>query len=241
MSEINRNEVITFDELNHRYYINGVEVKRSVTQLVEEFFPRFDSDKVIRKMKTTGKYQGMTPEKIKSYWNELKEAATREGTRLHRSIELFYKSNSDNDPSPEFKYFKDFHNTFINDTYKPYKSEWQVFSDGYEVAGTIDMVYKSINKNDEYIIVDWKRSKQIKKDNPYECGFEPFHDLPNTNFYRYSVQLNLYKYIVERFYGLRIAHMYIVCLHPNNETYLREEIEDYKDRIQKVFAMLRDK
>ena len=68
-------------------------------------------------------------------------------------------------------------------------------------------------------IYDWKRCKQIE--------YEPFSKhcyaktpclahLPDTNFWHYSLQLNLYKFILESKYGKRVSKMSLVCLHPDN-------------------------
>ena len=54
------------------------------------------------------------------------------------------------------------------------------------------------------------------------------------NFWHYSMQLNIYRGILERKYGKKISGLYLVCLHPNNMNksydvevpFLDKEIED---------------
>ena len=46
----------------------------------------------------------------------------------------------------------DIYNAFSND------AEKMIFSDKYNVAGTIDCLFKKENK-EEYVMLDWKRSK----------------------------------------------------------------------------------
>ena len=43
-------EKITFDEKTHTYTLNGKPVKYSVTQIIEEFFEKFDGPVVVKKM-----------------------------------------------------------------------------------------------------------------------------------------------------------------------------------------------
>ena len=41
--------------------------------------------------------------------------------------------------------------------------------------------------------------------------------IEDTNFNHYSLQLNLYKYILEKKYKKKVKKMYLVCLHPENK------------------------
>ena len=44
----------------------------------------------------------------------------------------------------------------------------------------------------------------------------PLGRLSDCQGNHYRVQLNLYKWMLERYYGARVAAMFIVCLHPDN-------------------------
>ena len=62
--------------------------------------------------------------------------------------------------------------------------------------------------------------------------------LADINFFiHYSLQLNAYKYILEKNYDLKVSNMFIVCLHPENknENYLLYPIKDMKNEIQNIF------
>ena len=50
--------------------------------------------------------------------------------------------------------------------------------------------------------------------------------MPNSNFWHYSIQLNMYKTILETKYGKKVTGLYLVRLHPNNvyKTYERIEV-----------------
>jgi hypothetical protein len=88
-------------------------------------------------------------------------------------------------------------------------------------------------------LYDWKRCKEIKKKNDFgewalpEC----INHLPDTNFWHYALQLNIYKAILERKYDQPIEGMYLVILHPNQASYQRLEVPDLSDEITELFKL----
>ena len=62
-------------------------------------------------------------------------------------------------------------------------------------------VYKIVFKDKEgkYYVCDWKRSKEIKENNLYEEGNYPLSHIPNANYWHYTLQLNIYKRIIEKY------------------------------------------
>ena len=92
-----------------------------------------------------------------------------------------------------------------------------VWHDELRFAGSIDMVYE--NPDGTLSIYDWKRSKEIKKTDPWVkfSHTECIDHLPDTNFWHYSLQLNTYKAILEAKYNKKVTDLYLVCLHPNNK------------------------
>ena len=95
-------------------------------------------------------------------------------------------------------------------------------------------------QNGEYIIYDWKRSEKIiengmpVKINKYgEKGNHPLEHLDNTPYYHYALQLSLYKYILEKNYGIKISDLRLGIFHPTYNKpyvlrmpYLEKEIND---------------
>ena len=59
------------------------------------------------------------------------------------------------------------------------------------------------------MIYDWKRSKEIKKTDRFMkfATTECIDDIPDTNFWHYSLQLNTYKALLEKCYGKKVTHM----------------------------------
>ena len=139
----------------------------------------------------------------------------------------------------EWSYFKNFWKDGSEDLV-PYRSEWEVWSEEHKLAGSIDMIlYRK--SDDSYVIYDWKRSKEIKKENNFGNGFGPVAHLPDANYWHYTLQLNVYRWFLETFYGLRISDMYIVIFHPDNENYKRFRLNRLDDEVKEmVEARLRE-
>ena len=56
----------------------------------------------------------------------------------------------------------------------------------------------------------------------FESGFNNYatttciSHLPDTNFWHYALQLNMYKTILEHKYGKTVVGLFLVCMHPDN-------------------------
>ncbi|CAH6419762.1 Hypothetical protein HVR_LOCUS840 [uncultured virus] len=228
LSKINhhpRDDNITFQEENHEYTILGMPNKPiSVTTLIHEYFPKFNANFVITKMMSAprwrqSKYFGRDKESIKDEWEKSGEDAARQGTIMHKGIEDFLNDISTIEPDTrEFALFKTFWTDFLLQypTLKPYRTEWLVYDEDVGVAGSIDCVMCS---GDKLVILDWKRSKEIKTENKYERGIGPFGNLQNCNYHHYTLQLNFYRHILENKYGKEVIFMMLVILHPNQQSY----------------------
>jgi ATP-dependent exoDNAse (exonuclease V) beta subunit len=123
----------------------------------------------------------------------------------------------------EWKYFINF--VRDNPTLKPYRTEWMIYDEDVKLAGSIDMVYE--NEDGTLSIYDWKRCKEIAYENYGKCMKTPcIQHLPDTNFWHYSLQLNMYKTILETKYNKKVVGLFLLCLHPDNayKTYDRIEV-----------------
>lgn len=249
LKDLNRHindDHITFDEIPHIYYVDGEAYKLSVTKFIHNYFPQFNSDKVIDKMMSSvnwekSEYFGKTKSEIKELWKKNGQIASAEGTKLHKSIENFYNQiYEEKNESKEFEYFLHFHNNFIKDKKIPYRTEWEIYDVDLKLAGSIDILYKDINE-DVFDICDWKRCKEIKDSNPFEAAFPPIEHLPNCNKWQYSLQLNTYKYILEKNYKIKIRDMFLVCLHPMKQNYILIKVPDLSDELETIIINERAK
>lgn len=102
----------------------------------------------------------------------------------------------------------------------PYRTEWTVYHEELQLAGSIDMVYEL--EDGSLAIYDWKRSKEIIKNSPYNktAITKCISHIPDTNYWHYTLQLNIYKMILETKYNKHVSRLCLVILHPNNENYM---------------------
>jgi len=238
----------------------------SVTTWNHSHFEQFDADAVISKMMTSKnwatnvKYRGKTTDQIKAEWDSNRDQAAAAGTEMHAAIELFYNrisiSSSSSSSSqreiqfqdytatamPEFSYFANFYRTFCK-MLRPYRTEWTVFHEESRLSGSIDMVFENLDMetgepSGTYSIYDWKRCKEITRNSSFnKWSTTPgLEHLPDTNYWHYCLQLNLYKYILQEKYGKKVSDMYLVCLHPDNANrdYQRIKVVDLQPEISTI-------
>jgi hypothetical protein len=207
---------------------------------------------------TNVKYKGQTRDQIKAGWDSNRDQAAAAGTEMHAAIELFYNraavtAVTDDAPDApgtpginpdtlEFRYFLNFVHTFHdkNKTLSAYRTEWTVFHEEARISGSIDMVFENLDPetgapNGTYSIYDWKRSKEITRHSAFnKWAVTPgLEHLPDTNFWHYSLQLNVYKYILQEKYGKTVTDLYLVCLHPDNSNrdYQRIKVADLQSEV----------
>jgi len=235
-----KDEFISFREFDdngnniHEYRIENIDKKpTSVTTLIHKFFPSFNSDKVIDKMMKSkkwesSKYYNMSKKEIKELWEKNGKDASSQGTQMHEDIERYFNNEPIKNPnSIEFNYFLVFWNEFKKTypTFNPYRTEWLVYDIDYLISGSIDFVLCDSKNN--FILIDWKRSKEIKTENPWENGFSPLSHLENCNYNHYMLQLNIYRHILETQYNKRVIGMFVAVFHPINPHFLIYHMPHY--------------
>ena len=238
-----RDAHISFDEGPHIYTIDGDSDYMSVTSWNSTHFPKFDADSVISKMMNSPRwpkspYFGMTREEIKMKWNNDSIEASEAGTKMHYNIECFYNGmDVEDDGSLEWKYFSEF-NEAVGNELTPYRTEWMVWDKEIRLAGSVDMLFE--NPDGTLQMYDWKRSKKVVKENKWASAIvDCISHLPDANFWKYSLQLNTYKWILEKNYGKKISNMFLVWLHPNNpgNSYLRYEVDSLPKEMEDLVKL----
>jgi hypothetical protein len=129
---------------------------------------------------------------------------------------------------PEWNYFCAYQRTH-GATFEPFRTEWLVFDEEHKVAGSIDMVYKKADGT--LAIYDWKRAEEIKTENTFQSGLGPVNHLPDTNYWHYSLQLNVYRYILQKHYGYIVSELALVVLHPTNSSWRVAKVNMMDDEV----------
>ena len=223
-----RNRNIALIEETHEYTLSTQpnHIFTSVTTFIEQFFEGFDAPRVAKKLiNNYTKYAGRTVESLIADW----DAAADHGTKVHHEIEQWIKDGVD---PIDIKAIngKDWLQHYKLKSDIDILSEVIVYSTELSIAGTVDILAKD-NSTGLYEIIDWKTSKKIemvsygKKMGTHEIT----KNIMDCNFYHYSLQLSLYRYILETYYGLKIHNQLIAQLHDDGVNahvapYMKDEI-----------------
>ncbi len=232
-NEINKHERdarLQFDAENHVYSING-QVFKSVTNLVSECFAQFDADYWSQR-KAPG--MGMKPEALKEMWKRKGEEAANLGTLMHANIEKYYLGLpcAASDTSALFSGFVSEH------TLKPYRTEWAIYDEDSRIAGTLDFLDY---QNGVFKIYDWKRSNKIIQNGVPEkvsrwkkCAFAPISHIHDTTYWHYALQQSIYRFILEKNYGIVVSESNLVVLHPDYNRHHVVEVPYLRAEVMKL-------
>ena len=219
-------ENIAFEDETHKYHhpkdTTGNADYISVTTIIDRFFP-FDMDRFIQ---TKAKREERTEEDVLEEFRKNRDEAAEQGTFMHEQIEFFLKGEPYDADSKEFTMFKQFYKEIVvAKGFEFVEAEKKILLDAFNVAGTVDALFKKPNK-EEYLIVDWKRSKKLVVDgHPKKYGFgsatSELSHVDNSSYYKYALQQNMYKYILETEYDMPISSMNLIVLHENYDEYHR--------------------
>ena len=195
---------IEFFEDSHKYisYINGQEISYiSGTQFLHRFFPPFDPNDEIAKR--CAAKEGVTLEEIKEKWAKAGREASALGTRVHECCEDIELGRKELRNTPQDAREERMFNNAVNMAKRFYNQldilgvEKIVFSPSLRIAGTIDLLARS-RKDGCYVIIDHKSNKSIDMEDKWnKFAYEPISHLHDINGVHYSLQLNLYQYLLK--------------------------------------------
>lgn len=254
-----RDERIRFEEATHTYYVDGAPLDASVSAVVHDAFPAFNAQATVDRLYGAwlankqsryfplinylkfmeGMDDGRAKQAICDLWTANGKAASGYGTDMHKFIELHL--NQEPLPAvlpPEFAQYQAWQADHAC-TWAPYRTEFSIFSEKHMIGGQIDSLW--VDADGSIIMVDWKISQDITKENRYrEFGHPPLGDLGNTNFYHYSLQQSTYAWILAEEYGIKVSKMLLVQMHKSKPGYIVHECMDLTPRVDEVLARFRE-
>jgi len=235
-----RDQRIRFYPEPHIYTIDNTPAP-SASTVISNFFPAFDAYGAAINLGRNNPLYGLPVDEIVKTWNTKGKKAADEGTFLHEQIEKYYLDENYEQPE-EFIHFENFVQDHLH--LKPYRSEWRVFDEKYHIAGTIDMISKN---GHGFEIYDWKRSQKIIDpyaeepitiDNWGKVGVGKLDHIFDTSYNRYCLQQSLYKYILEKNYGIKVSEMYLVVLHPDYDQYYKISVPYMHEETEYILRTL---
>ena len=247
-------EVLLDGEMEPRYHLYIVDGDPnsyiSSTTFIHSFFEHFDADAVISNMMRgrnwqTSPYFGMTPDQIKNQWEENRDQAARKGTAMHLNLEHFYNGIPVDTEFLSTKEWEQFQRYLQKHRYidtdgkeydlQPHLTEAVIFDEEHKVTGSVDWLGIDPKRPGYLILKDWKRSKEIKWYG-FKRGQEPLTHLYDCNGMHYTLQASLYRWILERNYGVKISGMFLVRFHPDADDFEEIRVGYLKDEIEAMMA-----
>ena len=151
---------------------------------------------------------------IKAMWQAMGKEAANRGTWMHLQFEFWLNGAEVTEETAEMRMFFKFLRSLNGLT--AYRTEWAIYGEEERLAGTIDFVAK--DSNGRLVLFDWKRTKQITQRyfKSYHQMHEPLEHIADCVGLHYRLQLNCYKYLLQKYYGFEVSDLYVVCTHPDN-------------------------
>ena len=230
---------------------NEKEISISVTSLIDEYTNFFDKEKIAEQKAIK---EGISKEKLLEKWEKDNKFARIKGTVTHAYNEYLWKNEKyDYDKEEIIREFgsdliepvwnkltkicDSFHDKY-KDSLIPIGLEQIIGSVEYDIAGTIDFLAYS-KRLDAIIIFDYKTNKEIRKRSfNEEKMVYPLDDIFDSNFYHYSLQLSIYKYILEHETNLEIyPRKWLVWINENNDDFRLYECENLDKEAEKLLNL----
>ena len=241
----NFNKVVYYDE-PHKYYLNGRELI-SATTLIHKYEPPFDED--FWSVDKAYKYN-VTPAEILDAWNFINVKGTMKGSIIHNYTENIFLNKVFTYPKAdiikefgfdpiinEYNITKRHVDNFHKDAKGkliPIKTECIIYEEESMVGGMFDMLFYNVKKN-QFQIFDWKTNKSFSMYDERYKMLGCLSDLENCDFETYSLQLSLYKYIIEKNTNIKLGKSYVVWFSHNNLEYRIIETADRSEWIKRIF------
>lgn len=243
---------ITFKEDTHKYFIDGQPTNMlSVTGLLKKFKKEFDKLTIAKKV---AKKRNILVEDLLAEWDDNNLYSTTLGTMLHKYIENHY-CNKKEEYQGSFKHLGQeeklkilntlptligyFHNFFKDHQYlECVKSEIILGDiDDTKICGTSDLLCYN-TKSKQYELLDFKTNKKMEN-NSYGKLFYPFETMNEGQINEYTIQLNVYKFFIEKYTNIRLDKLKIVWFNISNDNYKIFNIPSIQNSINLMFNVIK--
>ncbi len=239
--ELDKFNNIIFNEEAHLYHYDN-QICTSVTSIIGRYKEPFDTLKIATSYAVK---RGLSVLDVIADWDEKKNSACDKGTHVHKYAELKfackdYKVDSEESSAILHKCFG-IVDAFYNDSKGkliPIRSELVVGDKNRRLCGMIDQLFYNV-KAKEFQIWDYKTNKAITTKNDYKKRMlnELWH-LDECEFNTYSLQLGLYKKIIEENTNIKIGSSYICWINEVNDSYKPMKVANMDVEINKIWSSL---
>ncbi|MDA3780864.1 MAG: PD-(D/E)XK nuclease family protein [Bacteroidales bacterium] len=246
------NDIVYHDE-PHKYYVNNNKLT-SVTTILHRYQEEF-------KEEYWSKYKAneysLSQKEVLRAWKFMNKKGTMKGSVIHDYTENLFLNKVFPYPKQlilnefgfdpvlkEYEITKKHVNNFYNDVQGkliPIRTEMIIYDKESLIGGMLDILFYNV-KTGEFQIWDWKTNKKFKKkfndDERKRYFLNELSILEDSDLEIYSLQLAMYKLIIEKNTGLKLGKSYVVWFSHNNENY---KIIETKNREYYVKMIMNDR
>jgi hypothetical protein len=190
----------------------------------------------------------MTDDEIVTSWEDNGANASNQGTEAHLQMQLLAEGEPyRSDPAVDvgLAFFAQ-----VRDGWSVYACEKEIYCADLDVAGSVDLIVRN-DDTGEYAIIDHKHSEKLStKMRGFSSASKsgrmkkPFDHLEDCDGATYALQLSIYRWILEREYGMTVVECMLFGLHPKAPfatavPYLKAEV-DYLMASRRAVLRARD-
>ena len=244
-----------FYEDGHYYTYKDKPVGITVTRIIDEYENEFNQQEVAEKCAIK---QNISVSEILAEWKYKADFACAKGTTCHEWAQSLWSGEKWNpllfDNSEEFKKARKeiceqaimFKHDY-QDHLEHLQDELVVGSAEYDIASAIDhLFYNKLTGG--LVLVDYKTNSTLKgyNDSEYNRRYTkkmkvPLHKIDDDALHHYYIQLSIYRFLIEKYTGLKVEEMFIVYMSENIENYEIIEIPYLKKEVEMILENRRVK
>lgn len=233
----------------HYYECKGKRVGISVTRLIEEYANEFNAEEMAEKVANK---ENRLVEEILAEWKHKADFACAKGTTCHEYAQSLWSKEqwipTGIIRSGEFITAIEKIRIQANNFYQDYKDrlehlfdELPIGSEEYDIASCVDhLFYNKLTGG--LVLVDYKTNSLMSGYNKkaYKKAMKvPLSHLNDDALHHYYIQLSIYKFLIEKYTGLKVDEMFIVYMSENIENYEIIEIPYLYEEVRKILELRR--
>lgn len=227
---------IVFHEEEHKYLYDGVECV-SVTTMIKNFEPIFNQELMAS---LYAKKHSLEMFEVLKSWENVRDRSALVGTEIHKYAEMRFNQKCYTPdpthliPANLMGMVEDFY-SMAKGRLIPVKMEWVVGDKERGICGMIDKLFYNVRAK-ELQIWDYKTSKKIDSKSIYNKKMSgPITHLESCELVKYSLQLGVYKKIIEKNCQIKLGNSYICWLNEVNESFKVIETLDLSNEVDLIW------
>ena len=233
----------------HYYECKGKRVGISVTTFIHEYCNEFDAEGMAEKVANR---DGKTVQQVLDEWAYKRDFSCEKGTTCHEWSQSLWSGAEYKpllfDESKEYMSALDkIRNQAVN-----FKNDYQehlehlidelpIGSEEFNIASCVDhLFYNKLTGG--LVLVDYKTNSLMEGYNKkaYKKAMKvPLSHINDDALHHYHIQLSIYKFLIEKYTGLKVDEMFIVYMSENIENYEIIPIPYLYEEVRKILELRR--